>query len=151
MPNAAFSLQILTPGDYDSIRVLIDTGLDSDAVPDAVIESPAYGPTAESEVLLRDPNALTYQPGGAAPDDAKWTRVRRAVIFIAAARLCPAVALPITEKLGSYTYTLPAWDAAKRAIELRGLAERELAGYLELDGLTKPLFSFGTACGRRGR
>lgn len=149
MATAAFTLQILEAGDYDAIRTRIDTALDSEALPDRVID--LYGPDAESEVLARDPNALTYQPGGAAPDDEKWTRVRRAVIFITAARICGAITLPISEQLGSYRYSLSPWDAGKRAAELRGLAEKELAAYLEIDGHVLPLFSFGVACGSRGR
>lgn len=149
MASAAFALQILEASDFDAIRVRIASALDADALPDSVID--LYGPEAESEVLARDPNALTYQPGGTAVDAVKWTRVRRATIYITAARICGAITLPISERLGSYQYNLSPWDAAKRAAELRGLAEKELAAYLEVDGHVRPLFSFGVACGSRGR
>jgi hypothetical protein len=147
MPAAAISLQVLTPVYYDAVRQAIDASLDSNALSDAVIENIIYGPAAESEVLSRDPLALTYEN----TDPVRWAFVTRAVILITAARICPALPNLVSEALGDYHLSLKAPDLLERSATLRSMANRELSAYLNdainLRGTVTPLPSVWLARG----
>jgi hypothetical protein len=147
MPAAAISLQVLTPVYYDAVRQAIDASLDSNALSDAVIENIIYGPAAESEVLSRDPLALTYEN----TDPVRWAFVTRAVILITAARICPALPNLVSEALGDYHLSLKAPDLLERSATLRSMANRELSAYLNdainLRGTVTPLPSVWLAWG----
>lgn len=149
MATATAVLQILEASDYDTVRAWIDISVDANALPDSTID--LYGPLAESDVLSRDAYALDYSESGTAPDAVKWTRVRRAAVFLTAALLCGALPAITSEQVGGDRYARTAFDAEKRAAVLRGLASTELAGYLNPDGLAETLFAFGVARGYRGR
>jgi hypothetical protein len=147
MPAAAISLQVLTPVYYNAVRQAIDASLDSNALSDAVIENIIYGPAAESEVLSRDPLALTYEN----TDPVRWAFVTRAVILITAARICPALPNLVSEALGDYHLSLKAPDLLERSATLRSMANRELSAYLNdainLRGTVTPLPSVWLARG----
>jgi hypothetical protein len=147
MPAAAISLQVLTPVYYDAVRQAIDASLDSNALSDAVIENIIYGPAAESEVLSRDPLALTYEN----TDPVRWAFVTRAVILITAARICPALPNLVSEALVDYHLSLKAPDLLERSATLRSMANRELSAYLNdainLRGTVTPLPSVWLARG----
>lgn len=139
-------MALLQANSFAEIRAAIDLSLDAAALPDDIIALDLFAGGAEAEIVARDPLATTYTV-----DDAAYTRVLRALHYLTAARLCPALPAITSEKLGADSYNRTAFDAGKRAAELRGLANQELAAYLEADGLTVPLFAFGTVPGYRGR
>jgi hypothetical protein len=136
---------ILTAADYQEIREQIDTSLDATTLPDATIGRDAYAGAAMREVISRDPLAETRTGADAA-------RVRLAAIYLTAARLCPAVPalVRVTHQETTYQQVAPRFD--KRAEELRGLAETELAA-VTASGDTTPYrpTMFRTARGRRGQ
>lgn len=137
---------LLQAGSYDQIRACLDTSLDANALSDSVIDADIFAGRAESEILARDPNALTYLT-----TDAAYARVLRALHYLTAALIAPTLPAITAEQVGSDRYSRAAWDGTKRAAELRGLANAELAAYLNTDGLVEPLFAFGRAPGYRGR
>jgi hypothetical protein len=138
-------MPILASADYQEIREQIDISLDALALPDAVVGRDAYAGAAMREVIARDPLAESRT-------GADGARVRLAAIYLTAARLCPAVPALQSETHGETTYRRMAFDATKRAEELRSLAESELSAVLEPGDATpyRPTM-FGLASGRRGR
>jgi hypothetical protein len=137
---------LLFAGIGDQVRAALDVSLDPSALPDATISLPIFVDGAEADILATDPNALTYLV-----TDAARARVERAFIYLTAAYIAPTLPAITGEQVGGDRYSRAAWDGAKRAAELRGLANAELAAYLNPSGQVEPLFSFGLACGRRGR
>ena len=136
---------LLTAADYQEVREQIDTSLDVLALPDAIVGRDAYAGAAMREVIARDPLAETRT-------GADGARVRLAAIYLTAARLCPAVPALSRETHGETTYQRLTIDPMKRAEELRGLAESELAAVLDPGDATpyRPTM-FRLASGRRGR
>ena len=138
-------MPLISSADFQEVRELIDISLDALALPDAVVGRDAYAGAAMRDVLSRDPLAESRT-------GADGARVRLAAIYLTAARLCPAVPALSRETHGETTYQRVAFDPAKRAEELRSLAESELSAVLEPDDPTpyRPTM-FRLASGRRGR
>jgi hypothetical protein len=136
---------LLTAADWQEVREQIDISLDAVTLPDAIVGRDAYAGAAMREVVSRDPSAETRTGAAGA-------RVRLAAIYLTAARLCPAVPALTRETHGETTYQRLALDPAKRAEQLRSLAEEELSAVLEPDDATpyRPTM-FSLASGRRGR
>lgn len=108
---------------YPSIRSAVDLTLDEIALPDSIIELPIYGPAAELEVLARD--SIAAERSGT-----ELTHALNAVVYLTAARLVLALPQLTSETLGDYAYNLKGEKPEDRAAQLRGLAEGELAAYL---------------------
>lgn len=123
-------MPILGLEDFDAIRKAIDVSLTAEALSDAVIALPIYAGQAELDVLARDANAETYE----GVDAAKAQRVRNAAIFLAAARLAPAVPQIKSVALSRSRFDRTTFDPEKRAAELIGLADAQFAAYLEPEG-----------------
>jgi hypothetical protein len=135
-------MAIFSLTEHAAVRAAIDVSLDEDTLPDDVITLEIFADAAEADLLQRDPVAAT-RPASEQP------RVRRALVYYTAARIAPALPGYTSETLGAYKYSRPEWDGAKRAAELKALAERELAVLLESGGY--PLATtFARASGTRG-
>lgn len=114
-------MAILSSTEYPAIRAAIDTELDTNSLPDAIIALSIYAGAADNDVIERDPDAESRTG-----DEA--TRILNAAIYFCAARLVPA-AIRITglnTTTRDLSYRRPLYDPEKRAEELRGLAEEEI-------------------------
>ena len=141
------ALNILTPDGYAAVRSAVDISVDANLVPDAVLESAAFGPAAEAEVLAREAEVLH-----SAIDPVKQAAHReQAVIFLTAARLAQALPFVVEQTLGDSSYRRNGFDPKKRHASLRTLAERELTAYLSGTGHVVPWTNFWLARGRRGQ
>lgn len=114
-------MAILSSADYAEIRAAISTHLTDTDLPDAVIAQDAFIGAAEQEVLDRYPDA-----GSAAGEAAE--RVRRAAIYLTAARLAPAtvVITSLSAQGRDLNYSVQPYDPDARQQELRGYADAEL-------------------------
>lgn len=137
---------LLTVDDYPAIRAALDTSLDATALPNKVIDEDIYAGAAWADVVERYPGADTET------DTAVLTRLRRAAIYFAAARLAPAVVriTSLSVSVQGVNYSKPVFDPEKRAAELRALADAELDAVLTPGELSRPTF-FTVASGQRGR
>ncbi|MCB9172349.1 MAG: hypothetical protein H6637_05435 [Ardenticatenales bacterium] len=133
---------------YPEIRAALDTTLDATRLPDSVIEQSIYLGAAEAEVLRLDSQAQERVDGGGE----EALAIQRAVIYLTAARLAPAV--PQLVQAGSesgLSYRLREMDWRVRAAELRAWGLDAVQAVLAT-GVTSSLPSlFGLASGRRGR
>jgi len=137
---------LVEPQEFTQVRAALDVSLSADDLPDTVIALPIYLGAADAEIKRRDPNWATR-------DEDALARLRRAVIYLTAASLAPAVPELTQERYPEgYSYAR-ANSYVKRSAELRQLAEAELALVLapsEPETLSMPTF-FGSASGRRGQ
>ena len=138
----------LSLSDYSLVRQALDVTLTEDDLPDSVLGSALYEEAARDDVLAVDPEAES-RTGSAA------RRVARALVYFTAARVAPVLPRLLQEQIENddvrYRYQVQAKDWEAEAARLRGLAQAELAAYLNDDGRVETLSYFGTACGRRGR
>jgi hypothetical protein len=138
-------MALITAAVYSDIRAAIDISLDDTVLPDSIIALDLYAGAAEREVLSRDADALTRT-------GADLARVTTAAVLFAAARLAPAIPNITAEESDDVRYTRQAVDWAKRAADLRALAEIELQAVLAPSATTpsRPTM-FARAMGGRGR
>jgi hypothetical protein len=80
---------------FDSIRRALDPELDSDVLPDDVIEDPVYLTRAAQKVVLLDPLAETRT-------GEQEEAIKMATIFLTAALLAPVLSQVITEQFVDY-------------------------------------------------
>lgn len=139
---------LITVNMYPDIRAALDVSLGEAELPNSIIAQRIYAGAARDEVLGRYPTAESET------DSDIVERLKRAAIYLTAARLCPAVvritSLTITKS--DINYSKQTFDPEKRAAELRALAEQELAEVIEpsADTPQRPTF-FSLATGRRGQ
>jgi hypothetical protein len=137
-------LTFLSASSFDAVRAALDLSLDAGSLPDDLIQSDLYAPTAEAELLERDPLASTYAEG-----TDKKRRATNAAILLTAAYLAPSLPSIAEEKLGDWQMRQTAPDFTKLAASLRGRAAREIN--MNVYGTsTRPLQAFWLASGRRG-
>lgn len=134
---------LLTVADHDAIRGAIDARLGPRDLSDALLSSEIYRPAADAEVQRRDP-AWAGRTGVAR--DA----LRRAAIYLCAAKLCPVAPVLTSETVSRWSGSREPIDLGARAMELRALAETELAGVLNADGAVAVPTIFIAAPGRWG-
>lgn len=133
---------ILTPADFPAVRAAIDVGLDSAALPDAVIALPIYQGAAERAIAAKVPGWDSLTGDLAA-------RVEAATIYLTAALLCPAVPQLTRETMPDYAYQALVSDPSARAAQLTRLADAELAVVLGETGQDALPTFFTLAYGRR--
>jgi len=137
---------LLTVDDFPAIRAALDSSLDASTLPNKIIDEDIYIGAAWDEVLERYPTAESET------DATVLTRLRRAAIYFAAARLAPVVVriTSLSVSVQGVNYSKPVFDPAKRAAELRALADAELDAILTPGELSRPTM-FAVASGQRGR
>ncbi len=136
-------MPVITAAEYPAARAALDVTLDATALPDSVLSQPVYVDAAEAELLRLDPDVATRT--GDAQSAAK-----RAGALLLAALLAPAVPRVVRETMQDYAYQAEEVDWAQLATELRGRAQREVAGYLvHASTATRPTL-FARASGTRG-
>lgn len=137
---------LLTIDAYPAIRAALDASLDATTLPNKVIEEDIYAGAAWDEVLERYPTADSET------DADILARLRRAAIYFAAARLAPVVVriTALSTTVQGVSYSRPVFDPAKRAAELRALADNEMDAVLTPGVLSRPTF-FTVASGTRGK
>lgn len=140
-------MPILTTVDYPAIRAALDSNLATTDLPNSMIAEPIFAPAAEAELLGRVPTAASMTGEDAA-------RVKRALIYLTAARLAPSVVrvTSLSVQTRDLSYSRQTFDPAKKAAELRAAAEAELGALLvvaatEIGG---PFTAFTLARGNRG-
>lgn len=139
---------LITSADYPAVRAALDVSLSESELPDGVISQGIYAGAARSEVLERVPTAESET------DVDTIERLSRAVIYLTAARLAPAVVriTSISITSGDRNYSRQTFDPTERAAQLRAMAEQELSEVEEPDEETParpPMFAL--ASGQRGR
>lgn len=140
---------LITEADYDAIRKAIDITVDENMLPGDTIALPIYAPTAIRQVLDRDPTAESRT-------GTELNRVQNAAILFCAALIAPAMTGKMVNSLSTSTrdlnFSRPPYNGEKRAAELRGLAEAEIAEVLTPADETYAMPTmFAVASGRRGR
>lgn len=134
---------LLTVADHDAIRGAIDARLTARDLSDAVLSAEIYRPAADAEVQRRDP-AWATRAG------AQREALRRAAIYLCAAKLCPVAPVLTSETVSRWSGSREPIDLSARARELRGMVEIELATVLQADGqLVAPVIAIA-APGRWG-
>lgn len=139
---------LITEADYQTIRQAIDITIDENMLPGDVIALPIYEAAAIRQVIDRHPTAES-ETG----DNLK--RVKNAAALFCAALIAPAMTGKMVNSLSTSTrdlnFSRPPYNGEKRAAELRGLAEAEIAEVLEPADEThaRPAM-FALASGRRG-
>lgn len=139
---------LITSDDYPAVRAALDVSLSESELPDGVISQRIYAGAARDEVLQRVPTAESET------DVDTIERLKRAVIYLTAARLAPAVVriTSISITSGDRSYSRQTFDPTARAAELRAMAEQELSEVEEPDDATParpPMFAL--VSGQRGR
>ena len=136
----------LTDSDYPEIRAAIQMGLGSSKVTDGIIAMSIYQGDAEDEVKRRVPNWATKLG-----ED----RIRRAAIFLTAARIAPRMTEIIQadaiNEAASWRKNATDWGAV--AADLQKRADDLIAAVIAEDVTTEPrTFTFFTvASGTRGK
>lgn len=134
---------LLSAADYPEIRQQIDLSLDTTTLPDATIARDAFIGQGMRAVIELDPDAETRTGTAGA-------RVRLAAIYWTAALLCPVIPVLSQVRFQQEGYTRQAWDASKRAAELKALAAA-LVDEVLTPGESRVPFAFKTVPGYRGR
>lgn len=118
-------MPILDSSHYPAIRSLIDTELSPTQLPDATIGLDIYQGAAESELLDRVPDA-------ASKTGSDEVRVKRALVYLTAARLVHSVvrATSMSVSTRDIAFARPSYDPDEKEAMLRGMAEREIAELL---------------------
>lgn len=121
--------QLLASGDYPAVRAVLDVSLGDAELPADVIDQPIYAAAAIAEVIDHYPTAESET------DTAILARLRRATVYLTAARLAPAVVriTSLTVTRGDVAFSRQTFDPEKRAAELRALADLELQEIIEPD------------------
>lgn len=138
---------LLPPAEYDQVRQVIDVKLDARQLPDTTITQQVFLGAAQDELVRRYPTA-------AAATGENLERVRRALVYLTAARLCPAVVrlTTVSVQAQGMSYTRATFDPEERAAALRALAEVELTALQSpTDNTTARPRMFTVASGQRGR
>lgn len=139
-------MAILSGTDYPAIRAAIDVSITPNDLKDAVIGLDIYVGAAERELLDRVADAASKTG-----DDLK--RVKAALVYLTAARLCPAVVRITSQSMTArdLSWSRETFDPEERAADLRAKAEREIAELLTPEEATiaRPTM-FMVAPGRRG-
>lgn len=139
---------ILPPSNYDAIRAALDVSLTEKNLRNEIIGQEIYAPAAKADVIERVSDAESKT-------GTDLERVRRAAILFCAARLAPAVVriTSVNIQTRDASYSRRTFDPEKRAEELRGLAEQELAEVIDsttAETAHKPTM-FTVAAGTRGK
>lgn len=140
---------LITEADYDTIRKAIDLTVDENMLPGDVIALPIYEASAIRQVVDRHPTAESETGNN-------LKRVMNAAALFCAALIAPAMTGKMVNSLSTSTrdlnFSRPPYNGEKRAAELRGLAEAEIAEVLEPADEThaRPTM-FAVAAGLRGR
>lgn len=138
-------MALLTASEYSGIRAALDVSLDADMVPDSIIEEPIFGPAAELWVMEQDP--LWSTRTGTAQ-----RHLLNALTYYAASLIAPSMPAILSESQGPYAYSRASVDWMKRAAELAGRAEEEIAAVLAPSQSVTRYPTFMTrAPGQRGR
>lgn len=137
---------LLDVATYPAIRAALDVSLDKNTLPDTVIDEDIYIGAAWDEVIERYPTADSES------DEAAITRLRRAAVYFAAARLAPVVVriTSMSMSVQGVNYSKPVFDPTRRAEELRALADAELDALITPGTLSRPRM-FTVASGTRGK
>ena len=139
--------------DFPEIRALLDAQLTANDLRDTVIAADVHLGAASREVLGRIPNAQAWVDAG----DEDGLRVKRIVKLLTAASLAPVVVrlTSVSVQGRDGAYSRQTFDPVKRAAELRGQAQAELALLAEYEEPPATTFllprTFVRATGRRGR
>ncbi len=138
---------LVTSADFPDVRLLIDPTLSSTDLPDSLLT--LLLPAARRWLLAEDPDAESRtgdELAAAKLAEEYW------LAALAAPRLQRRVEVRFREANTERQYsTGTVVSGADLAADLRGLAEAELASYLESDGEVDVPVLFTTACGGRGR
>jgi hypothetical protein len=141
-------MSIITSADYPEVRAALDTELNVQVLPDAIIAQSIYHGAAEQDVLDLDPNAESRT------DETEIAREKRACIYFCAARLAAAIIriTSISVQARDISYSKPTFDPEQRAAELKAMAEEEIAAILTPSETSpqRPTM-FAVASGYRGR
>lgn len=138
-------MALFTAATAEQVRAVLGLGLSVTEIGDDVIGMSVYAGAAEAELLRRDPLASGYTT------DPQLGNAQRALVYLIAARLVPALPAVLSEQLGDYRYQMQATDATKEAARLQGLADEAIAANLTDTGFVSPIPSFFTVAGRRGQ
>ncbi len=120
-------MAILSADDFVSVRGALDTSIEADDLPDALIALPIYAGRAEMLLLQRDPLAATRVGTDA-------LHIRLAAIFFTASLIAPAIPAITRFQAGSitdrtmYDRTID-WNA--RASDLKAQADAEIDAVLD--------------------
>lgn len=142
-------MAILSSTEYPAIRAAIDVQLDASSLPDGIIGLDIYIGAADDDVLEIDPTAESRTGD-------ELVLVKRAAIFFAAARLCPAVVrlTSVSAQARDISYARATFDPEQRAEELRNKARETLDQLVDATtdppSLARRPTMFAVASGRRG-
>lgn len=127
---------LLTDAEYPDIRAVIDTSLDSTALPDATIEALPFLPRADLEIKRRD--ASWASRSGEA-----LMHLKIAAVYLTASYLVAGIPALTGERYGDYQYTRQATTPEQRARDLAAQAAAELLVLGITEGDTTPYLSGG--------
>lgn len=136
---------ILDTAHYEMVRAALGIEVDDYILTDDLIALPIYQGAAETEILRRDPQALS-RTGTAAE------HIINAAVYLTAALIAPAMTQMKRESFGDYSYAATV-DWGDREKELRARFEREMAAVLNPDQIAttnRPVI-FAAAKAYRGR
>lgn len=134
-------MAILNSSNYPAIRAALDTSLDSDMLPDSILDLDIYSGAADAWVIDRDASAESRT--GSDGD-----RIKRAAVYYCAALLAPAVPSLVEAKDERLSYKRAAVDWQARARELKAMADEEVSTVISTT--VRPTF-FAVAAGTRGK
>ncbi len=140
-------MPILTTADYPAIRAALDTELNSQKLPDAIIAQDIFLGAAEAELLNRIPNAASMT-------GENLKRVKRALIWLTAAYLASSVVriTSMSIQTRDLSYSRQTFDPDEKAAELRSRAEAEIRMLIDpTDETPRRPTMFIAAPGYRGR
>jgi hypothetical protein len=135
----------ITSQDYPAIRSALDLSIDTEVIPDSVIEQATNLAAAEQEIKERDPSWQTRPAVG-------QSHLKNAAVYLVAARIAPSIPDITREKRGqNQEYQREAVDWLARAAWLKGEATREISA-ARAGGVrpTRKFTIFGRASGGRG-
>lgn len=136
-------MSVLSAADFPAVRAVLDVSLDTATLPDATLSQPVYLQAAEAELLALDPLVATRV-------GTEGERVKRAGIYLLAARVAPAIPRLTGEGFEDYRYQTEAMDWERRADHLRALARAEIALLLAQAATDRRPTIFTVATGDRG-
>lgn len=135
---------------HASIRAAIDVQLDASSLPGEIIDLDIYSGAAHDDVLALLPDAESKTGD-------ELVLVKRAAVFFAAARLCPAVVrlTSVSVQARDLSYARATFDPEVREKELREKAREAIDALLAVTvdppSLSRRPAMFAVAAGRRGQ
>lgn len=151
-------MAILNQEDFESVRRVIDTTLDDGVtddddrmLPDRVIADPAYADSVDMELFTLIPPAYPW-PGTLTL--LQQESMRRAAVYLTAARLYPRIPAVTQEQIGEHRYRREYESVDDVVARLNGEAMTVLGPLIVLLGLTTisgPSDRFRRAPACRGR